>query len=102
MFDIKNQNTFLGGQNIHNLIIIGLLIFIIFKLLKKNEESGFSKFDESGGIYKRKKTNITSKEVFSCQPGGCTCNCPLLPNGKCDISCLVSPDGSVRPPERKN
>lgn len=38
MFDIKNPNSFLGGQNVHNLIIIGLLIYIIFKLMKKSKE----------------------------------------------------------------
>ena len=45
MFDIKNPNSFLGGQNVHNLIIIGLLIYIIFKLIKKvnNEESGLTR-----------------------------------------------------------
>ena len=42
MFDIKNPNSFLGGQNVHNLIIIGLLIYIIFKLMK-NSESSYSK-----------------------------------------------------------
>ena len=30
--DIKDQNTFLGGQNIHNLIIIGLLAYVIYKV----------------------------------------------------------------------
>jgi len=30
-FDINDPNTFLGGQNVHNLIIIGLLVFIIIK-----------------------------------------------------------------------
>lgn len=29
--DIKDQNAFLGGQNVHNLIIIGMLAYIIFK-----------------------------------------------------------------------
>ena len=29
--DISDPNTFLGGQNVHNLIIIGLLLFIIIK-----------------------------------------------------------------------
>lgn len=38
MFDIKNPNSFLGGQNVHNLIIIGLLIYIIFKLMKSSEK----------------------------------------------------------------
>ena len=33
MFDIKNPDTFLGGQNVHNLIIIGLLAYCCF--LKK-------------------------------------------------------------------
>lgn len=35
MFDIKNPNTFLGGQNVHNLIIIGMLGFLIYKSVKK-------------------------------------------------------------------
>ena len=35
MFDIKNPNTFLGGQNVHNLIIIGLLTFLVVKTVKK-------------------------------------------------------------------
>ena len=35
MFDIKNQDTFLGGQNVHNLIIIGLLLFLTYKLVFK-------------------------------------------------------------------
>ena len=42
MFDIKNPNSFLGGQNVHNLIIIGLLIYIIFKLMKNSSESGYA------------------------------------------------------------
>jgi len=33
--DIKNPNTFLGGQNVHNLIIIGLLGFLTYKAVKK-------------------------------------------------------------------
>jgi hypothetical protein len=30
-FDIKDQNTFLGGQNVHNLLILGGIAYIIFK-----------------------------------------------------------------------
>jgi len=30
-FDIKDQNAFLGGQNVHNLLIIGLLVYIVYK-----------------------------------------------------------------------
>ncbi len=30
MFNIKDPNTFLGGQNVHNLIIIGLCVYIAF------------------------------------------------------------------------
>lgn len=30
-FDISDPDTFLGGQNVHNLLIIGLLVFIIVK-----------------------------------------------------------------------
>ena len=35
MLDIKNQDTFLGGQNVHNLLIIGMLGFLVFKSIKK-------------------------------------------------------------------
>jgi hypothetical protein len=38
MFDIKNPDTFLGGQNVHNLLIIGLSVtnlVLLIKLLKK-------------------------------------------------------------------
>ena len=34
MFDIKDPNTFLGGQNVHNLIIIGLSIAILVMVVK--------------------------------------------------------------------
>jgi hypothetical protein len=29
--DIKNPDTFLGGQNVHNLLILGALAWIILK-----------------------------------------------------------------------
>jgi len=35
MLNIKDPNTFLGGQNVHNLIIIGMLGFLIYKTVKK-------------------------------------------------------------------
>ena len=35
MFNIKDPTTFLGGQNVHNLIIIGMLGFLVFKSVKK-------------------------------------------------------------------
>lgn len=35
MFDLKNPNTFLGGQNVHNLIIISLLTYLVVKQVKK-------------------------------------------------------------------
>jgi hypothetical protein len=31
LLNIKDPNTFLGGQNVHNLIIIGMLGYIIYK-----------------------------------------------------------------------
>jgi len=34
IFDIKNPDTFLGGQNVHNLIIIGMLGFLVYKSVK--------------------------------------------------------------------
>jgi hypothetical protein len=33
--NIKDQNTFLGGQNVHNLLIIGMLGFLVYKTVKK-------------------------------------------------------------------
>jgi hypothetical protein len=30
-FNLQDPNTFLGGQNVHNLIIIGLLAYVIYK-----------------------------------------------------------------------
>lgn len=35
MLDIKNQDTFLGGQNVHNLLIISMLSFLVYKSIKK-------------------------------------------------------------------
>jgi len=32
---ISNPDTFLGGQNVHNLIIISMLGFLIYKAIKK-------------------------------------------------------------------
>lgn len=34
IFDIQNPDTFLGGQNVHNLIIIGMLGFLVYKSVK--------------------------------------------------------------------
>ena len=31
-FDFKNPNTFLLGQNAHNLVIIGLLVYVAYKV----------------------------------------------------------------------
>ena len=35
MFNISDPNTFLGGQNVHNLIIIGLATAILVVTLRK-------------------------------------------------------------------
>jgi len=35
MFNFRNQDTFLGGQNVHNLLIIGMLGFLVYKSIKK-------------------------------------------------------------------
>ena len=32
--DIANPDTFLGGQNVHNLIIIGMLGFLVYKSVR--------------------------------------------------------------------
>lgn len=34
-FNIKDPNTFLGGQNVHNLIIISMLTVVLVKQFKK-------------------------------------------------------------------
>ena len=39
MFDIKNPNTFLGGQNVHNLLILGALAFIIYNQLEMQKKA---------------------------------------------------------------
>ena len=52
MFDINNPNTFLGGQNVHNLLILAALGFIIYnqKEMQKKAKSldedmaGFSNY----------------------------------------------------------
>lgn len=33
-FNLQDPNSFLGGQNVHNLIIIGLLGFLVYKSVK--------------------------------------------------------------------
>jgi hypothetical protein len=38
MFDIKNPDTFLGGQNVHNLIIIGLSVANLVLLMKLSKK----------------------------------------------------------------
>jgi hypothetical protein len=38
MFDIKSPK-FLGGQNVHNLLIIGLVSFVIYNQMKQNKAS---------------------------------------------------------------
>jgi hypothetical protein len=40
MFDIKNPDTFLGGQNVHNLIIIGGLAFIGYMIWDCRSQMG--------------------------------------------------------------
>jgi len=37
MFDIKSSK-FLGGQNVHNLLIIGLVGFVIYNQMKAQKE----------------------------------------------------------------
>ena len=32
LLDIKNPNTFLFGQNVHNLVMIGLIVYIAYKV----------------------------------------------------------------------
>lgn len=41
MFDIKDPNKFLGGQNVHNLLILALLGFVVYNqmvIAKKLQE----------------------------------------------------------------
>ena len=39
MFDINNPNTFLGGQNVHNLLILGALAFVIYNQLEMQKKA---------------------------------------------------------------
>ena len=34
MFDIKNPDTFLGGQNVHNLLILAALGYVIYNQME--------------------------------------------------------------------
>lgn len=55
MFDIKDPNKFLGGQNVHNLLILAALGVIIYKqaeLQKQFKESGMEEFSNAGGLRK--------------------------------------------------
>lgn len=57
MFDIKNPDTFLGGQNVHNLLILGALGFIIYKQMEMQKkfasvEGDMSEFSNAGGLRK--------------------------------------------------
>lgn len=33
-FDIKDQNAFLGGQNVHNLLLLAGVGYLVWKALK--------------------------------------------------------------------
>ena len=55
MFNIKDPNTFLGGQNVHNLIIIGLCVYIAF--VKKQS---YARYDE----YKIKRYEYKTDSVI--------------------------------------
>ncbi len=78
--NIKDPNTFLGGQNVHNLIIIGLLSFIIYKQVKKQKlwltntltkmlkakKEGAKSFTYNGKTYVAMKTK-TGMVVYKAQ-----------------------------------
>ena len=55
MFDLKDTNKFLGGQNVHNLLILAALGVVIYKqtqLQKELKDSGMSEFSNAGGFRK--------------------------------------------------
>ena len=63
IFDIKNPDTFLGGQNVHNLIIIGMLGFLVYKSVKGQY---FMWLDDYQHIEEAPQvTNITLDERFT-------------------------------------
>ena len=88
-------------QQILLVIGVGLLVYFLFLRKKDNKESSYSKmrmkqkFDEKGNIGNGNVGASSRNDVFTCQPGGCSCQCATV-GGKCPIECLVAPDGSVR------
>tara|TARA_Y100001972_G_scaffold91684_1_gene112261 strand:+ start:680 stop:847 length:168 start_codon:yes stop_codon:yes gene_type:complete len=39
MFDLNNPNTFLGGQNVHNLLILAALGYIIYNQMEMQKRA---------------------------------------------------------------
>ena len=55
MFYIKDPDKFLGGQNVHNLLILAALGVVIYKqtqVQKELKSSGMSEFSNAGGLRK--------------------------------------------------
>lgn len=81
MFDIKDPNKFLGGQNVHNLLILAALGVIIYKqaeLQKKFKASGMEEFSNAGGLRKfLQRLGLIKREE------ALVCNCPNDPNPDC-------------------
>ena len=57
MFDIKNPDTFLGGQNVHNLLILAALGYVIYNQMEMQKKFASVEGDmsEFSNIFGRKK-----------------------------------------------
>ena len=79
MFDIKNPDTFLGGQNVHNLLILGALGFIIYKQMEMQKKFTSLEGDmsEFSGRKKKQKSVYGGRKpvqdaiVYNPAAGGC-------------------------------
>ena len=80
MFDIKNEKTFLGGQNVHNLLILAALGYVIYNQMEMQKkfasvEGDMSEFSNAGGFKKwlqrRGLKKYTPATVTYNASGGC-------------------------------
>tara|TARA_R110001592_G_scaffold321960_4_gene600669 strand:+ start:1047 stop:1298 length:252 start_codon:yes stop_codon:yes gene_type:complete len=82
MFDIKDPNKFLGGQNVHNLLILAALGVVIYKqcqLQKEFKASGMEEFSNAGGLRKfLQKVGLIKMEDAT------VCDCPGDSNPQCN------------------
>tara|TARA_Y100000114_G_scaffold112589_1_gene106410 strand:- start:7445 stop:7690 length:246 start_codon:yes stop_codon:yes gene_type:complete len=62
MFDLKNPNTFLGGQNVHNLLILAALGYIIYNQMEMQKKAKALDEDmaEFSNFFRRRRKRMRS------------------------------------------